>query len=218
MYAAITTMRLDLTGPAARDVPALLRDLVGRTCPAALAVGMLDATLLHLPPDRIVMIAIYDDEADAIAIASTVEETITTEFAGTVRWEQRVVGLLYHSLLPDESELTWRSRAQVLHATWSTWRVAPHLRSDEALERFIAWGRERFEPLLRQLGQLDALVIRSAEDTMAVLNLYPEPIEGQAGYRQVVAKVADFAAGNLELVEFQTGQAFDLAMLLARAV
>jgi len=49
VYAAITTMRLDLTGPAARDVPALLRDLVGRTCPAALAVGMLDATLLHLP-------------------------------------------------------------------------------------------------------------------------------------------------------------------------
>ena len=51
---------------------------------------------------------------------------------------------------------------------------------------------------------------------MAVLNLYPEPLKGQAGYQQVVAKVADFTAGNLDLVEIQTGQAFDLAMLLAR--
>jgi hypothetical protein len=129
-----------------------------------------------------------------------------------------VVGRLLHSVLPDESELLWRSNAQTLHAIWATWQVGPHLRSDEALERFVAWGRERFDSLLRQLGQLDALVIRYGEDSMAVLNLYAEPVEGQAGYRQMVAKVADFATGNLDLVEARTGEAYDLAMLLARTV
>src|SRR5689334_1955424 len=142
MYAAITTLTFDPASPAARDIPALLRNLVGRACPPALAAGMLDATLLHLPPDRLVMIAIYDTESDAVAIASTVERTITTEFAETLRWEQRVVGRLYQSVLPDESELIWRSKAQVLYGNWAIWQVSPHLRSDDALERFIAWGRE----------------------------------------------------------------------------
>jgi hypothetical protein len=218
VYAAITTLTFDPASPVARDIPALLRNLVGRTCPAALAAGMLDATLLHLPPDRVVMIAIYETEGEAISIASTVEQAITTEFPGRLTWQHRVVGRLLHSVLPDESELLWRSNAQTLHAIWATWRVGPHLRSDEALERFVAWGRERFDSLLRQLGQLDALVIRYGEDSMAVLNLYAEPVEGQAGYRQMVAKVADFATGNLDLVEARTGEAYDLAMLLARTV
>ena len=133
MYAAITTLTLDPTGPAAGDIPALLRDLVGRTCPAAFAAGMLDTTVLHLPPDRIVMIAIYDAEAGALAMSSTVEQTITSQFADTLRWEDRVVGLLFNSMLPDDSALTWRTEARVLHATWATWRVHPHLRSDKAL-------------------------------------------------------------------------------------
>ena len=73
------------------------------------------------------------------------------------------------------------------------------------------------QPTLPKFGQLDVLVlIRSAEDKMAVLNLYPEPLNQEAGYQQVVAKVAENTAGSLNLVEIQTGQAFDLAMLLAR--
>jgi hypothetical protein len=213
VYAAITTLTL---GPAADDIPALLRDLVGRTCPAAFAAGMLDTTVLHLPPDRIVMIAIYDAESGATAMSSTVKQTITSQFAETLRWENRVVGLLDNSVLPDESELTWRANAQVLHATWAIWQVRPHLYSDEALERFIGRGLERFEPFLRQFGLLDAIVIRYGVDKVAVLNLYAEPADGQAGYHQLIAQLADFTAGNLDRIEIKTGQAFDLAMLLTR--
>jgi hypothetical protein len=217
VYAAITTLTVTPMGPAG-DVSALLRSLVGRTCPAAFEAGMLDATVLHLPPDRIVMISIYDSETGAITMGPTVERTIITEFAGTLHWERRVIGYLYNALLPDESALAWRAGAPVMHATWAVWRVGPHLRTTEALERYIAEGYRRLEPMSRRLGLVDRLVIRYGNDELAVLNLYPEPVLGHAAYEEVNAVLADYAAGHIERIETRTGQAFDLAMLLARAV
>jgi hypothetical protein len=87
------------------------------------------------------------------------------------------------------------------------------LRPTEAFERYLAWTAVRFEPFLRQLNLIDALVIRHAEDEMLILNLYPDPVDGQAGYAAAAAKLAEHTEGNIARTETHTGRAFDLAKL-----
>ena len=127
-----------------------------------------------------------------------------------------MVGVLFHSLLPDESELAWRAEAQAMNATLATWWVSPEMRSDGDLERFIAEGYRRFEPKIRSLGLIDGMVIRYADDELVVLNLYADPIEGESAYAEAMTMVAEYAAGYMERIATQTGQAFDLPQLLAR--
>jgi hypothetical protein len=119
-------------------------------------------------------------------------------------------------VVPDEAELAWRARADTLHASWSTWRIGPAMRSDATLERFVAEGYRRFAPVIRRLGLIDMLMIRYGEDELAVLNLYADPVAGQAAYAEAGAAVAAYASGHFERIAVRTGQAFDLAMLLTR--
>jgi hypothetical protein len=183
---------------------------------AALGEGMLDAIMLHFPPDCVVGIAIYATVDDAFAAGRRTRDRVTAQCGTTLRQERRVVGVLFHSLLPDESELAWRAEAQAMNATLATWWVSPEMRSDGDLERFIAEGYRRFEPKIRSLGLIDGMVIRYADDELVVLNLYADPIEGESAYAEAMTMVAEYAAGYMERIATQTGQAFDLPQLLAR--
>ena len=64
---------------------------------------------------------------------------------------------------------------------------------------------------------LDGVTVVTAEDEVAILNLYADPVAGQAAYAEAVRAVADYTAGHMERISAQTGRAFDLAMLLGRA-
>jgi hypothetical protein len=196
IYATISTWTLDRELQDPQAVVALLRDLATGNAATMLAAGMLDAVALYLQPDCLIGIAIYATLAEAFAIGPQTRDQVTARCGTTLRRERRVVGVLFHSLLPDESDLAWRANAPEMYATWVTWRVGPELRSDEALERYIAEGYRHLEPTLRRLGLVDGMVIRYADDEMAVLNLYADPVQGHSGYQEAMSAVTEYAAGT----------------------
>jgi hypothetical protein len=216
MFASLSTWTLDPSLTDGAAVPALLRHRAQRDLPASLERGLLDTMLLSLPPDQVVEIAVYGTATDAHA-GGIVAQRIGADGAQTVRLHHHVIGQLLTAVLPDEDDLLWRAQVSELHATWAIWRVAPHLRRPGALERFVREGYERFTPLLRRLGLIDMLMVRTTEDEVAILNLYADPVVGQAAYAEAVAAVADYIAGHMERIATSTGKAFDLAMLLGRA-
>jgi hypothetical protein len=217
MHATITTWTLTPTAGDAGAVPGLFHALVARNLPVALDSGMLDALFLALPPDQVVGIAIYATAADAHAAGAVAAQRVTADFADTLQRTSRTVGQLLTAVLPDEGDLLWRAQVAEMQATWARWRLAPDLRPPGALERFIRDGYERFAPLARQLGLIDMLMIRTAADEVAILNLYADPVAGQAAYAAAVRAVTDFTTGHMERIAVQTGRAFELAMLIGRA-
>jgi hypothetical protein len=217
MYATVTTWTVTPKVGDAGAVPGLVRDLAARYVPIGLEIGLLDAILLHLPPDQVVAIAIYANATDAHAAGIAAAQRVPVDFADTLQRTSRHVGRLLTAVLPDERELMWRAKAPEMHATWARWRLCPHLHEAGALERFVRDGYARFAPLLRRLGLIDFLMIRTADDEVAILNLYADPVAGQAAYAEAVAAVADYTAGQMERIALHTGRAFDLSMLLARS-
>ena len=217
MYATITTWTLIPDVGDAGAVRALLTDMVARNVAVGLDLGLLDAILLHLPPDQVVAIAIYANVTDTHKAGIVAAPRIEADFGQTLRPVRRDVGPLLTSVLPDEADLTWRAHTAEMHAIWAIWRVAPHLRGAGALDRFVREGYARFSPLMRRLGLLDMLMVRTTEDEVAILTMYADPIVGQAAYTEAVAVVADYTEGHMERIATHTGQAFDLAMLISRA-
>ena len=217
MYASISTWTLDHSLTDGEPLPGLFHDLVVRNAAGALERGLLDTMLLSLPPDQIVEMAIYATVTDAHATGLVAAQREGAGGASLLRSHHRTVGRLLTAVLPDEADLTWRAHTAELHATWAIWRVAPHLRAAGALERFVREGYERFTPVLRQLGLLDMLMVRTTDEEVAILNLYADPVVGQAAYTEAVAAVAEYTEGHMERIATHTGQAFDLAMLISRA-
>jgi hypothetical protein len=216
MYATISTWTLIPRVGDTGAVPGLFRDLVARNLPVAIDSGMLDALFLELPPDQVVGIAIYATATDAQAAGAVAAQRVAADFADTLQRTRRQVGQLLTAALPDETDLLWRAHVAEMHATWAIWRVEPHLRSLGALERFVRDGYTRFATLLRRLGLIDMLMIRTAEDELAILNLYAQ--EGaRAANPEAIAAMREYTAGHVTRIASATGKAYDLAMLLGRA-
>jgi hypothetical protein len=217
MHATITTWSLIPDVGDAGAVRVLFTDMVAQNLAVGLELGLLDAILLHLPPDQVVAIAIYANVTDAHKAGIVAAPRIAADFGQTLRPVRRDVGQLLTAVLPHETELGWRAHVAEMHATWAIWRVAPHLRAAGALERFVREGYERFASMVRQLGLIDMLMIRLPDDELAILNLYADPVVGRAAYAEAVTAVADYTEGHMERIAAHTGRAFDLAMLISRA-
>jgi hypothetical protein len=217
VYASITTLRLNPAQRGPKRIVPLLRDFVRANRDVARAAGMLDAFLLHLPPEHLVAITCYATRAEVDAAEAVVRSQLgSTGLNAEFQLEHRVAGVVIDAVLPTRTDLTWRTHARSMFATLTTWRVGPALRSDAALEAYVSEGYRRFGSTLVQLGFGDGMVIRPAPDEMAVLHLYADRVSEEDAYRDAMADVEDFTAVQVQPIETRSGQAYDLAML-ARA-
>ena len=217
MYASITTLRLNPAQRGPKRIVPLLREFVRANRAVAIGAGMLDAILLHLPPEHLVAITCYATQAEVDAAEAVVPRQLhASGFDADFQFECRAAGVVIDAVLPTRTDLTWRKHARSMFATLTTWRVGPALRSDVALEAYVSEGYRRFGSTLVQLGFGDGMVIRSAPDEMAVLHLYADRVSEEDAYREATAAVDDFTAAQVQPIGTRSGQAYDLAML-ARA-
>jgi hypothetical protein len=218
MIAALSTWTLDAAARCDSAVTSLLREMVRTKVGLLRQAGMVDCFLLHLPPDEIVMIALYESIEDAAAAGPIAREGITASVGPRIQLQGRRTGLVMNSVHDSTEESGGfgqrRDEAKAMFATLASWHLGPTLRSLRALEHYIAEGTRRFHPLLRELGLIDALVIRLGEDEMEVLSLYEDPVDGQAAHQEALTAMAGYMEGQVELVRTRSGRAYDIPLLL----
>ena len=100
-------------------------------------------------------------------------------------------------------------------ASVTRWRISETVRDDAAFRGLMQSSLRRHVSILRDLGLLDIIVVRVAEDVFLAVTIYEEEAEGQAGWAASQVAFREDLMGNFELISRVAGPAYDLPQLLA---
>lgn len=99
-------------------------------------------------------------------------------------------------------------------ASVSRWRIDETVRDEAAFRGFLQSSLGKHVAILRDLGLLDIVVVRVADDVMLAVTIYEDEAEGQTGWTASQIAFRDDLNGKLELINRIAGPAFDLPQLL----
>ena len=102
-------------------------------------------------------------------------------------------------------------------ASVTRWRISESVRAEDTFRDFLQKSLGKHVAILRDLGLLDILVVRIADDVMLAVTIYEDEAEGQAGWTASQIAFKDDLRGKLELIGRVAGPAFDLPQLLDTA-
>jgi hypothetical protein len=223
MYAVVTTWRLHLTKSSDAERRDFIRGLVRRGISAAREQGVVDIVMIAVDPDLLIGISLFDSLEEALATRPVALAFVEDHYAETLELISRVTGQAYE--LADISDLNLalirqgrETRATAngpIFAHLATWRLEPSVRPPEDLLPFLRDVMAHRLPEMLELGLMDVLWVRTADDTVLVVRLteHPEALDVLYG-DDALAENAELLAGKAALVERSVGQAFDIPALL----
>jgi hypothetical protein len=100
-----------------------------------------------------------------------------------------------------------------MHASGSTWRLDESLKSEHAGENPAGGVLTQTLPVAREIGILDALIIRTATDRIVAVTVYDSQESADAAWAQASGPMSDLYASKLYLVDRVTGPARDMPEL-----
>lgn len=103
-----------------------------------------------------------------------------------------------------------------MYATVSTWRLHESVRSPDAYETFLREMIDSNIDLAREVGMIDAMMIRTGADTMIGVAVYETREEAEAAGPIARGRVGDKYADRLELISRVAGPARDMPDLSGR--
>lgn len=219
MYATVTTWRVRTTIHDDAEFDLLVHDLMAEGINVVRRAGVVDVFCIEAGPETLIAISIYETSDEAMASGPPVLKYMAEGFADRFELVSRVTGPVYeiaHFAPVDRSEAQqWRESAPVMYANVATWHLHPSIHGSEAFSAFVRQALDESLPFLRELGLLDAMGIRVAQDTLLVLRLFHDPSAFAALYsEEAMAAGQDLMAGKVELISQFTGRALDVLSAL----
>ena len=101
-----------------------------------------------------------------------------------------------------------------MQATISTWRIADAYQGDEDIPAMLRELIRENQADFRRLGLLDIMLIRSARETVTVVNVYEDDLDREAMQVETMRALGPALAGKPELLSREFGPAYDTADLL----
>ena len=100
-------------------------------------------------------------------------------------------------------------------ASVTRWRINESVREATAFHELLHTSLGKHVAILRDLGLLDIIVVRIADDVLLAVTIYEDEVEGQAGGAASQVAFRDDLLGKMELISRVAGPAFDLPQLLS---
>jgi hypothetical protein len=219
MHAVVTTWRLRLAARSP-DRDAFIRALVARGITAARAQGVVDVVMIVVEPDRLMAVSLFETLAEALATRPVALAFVLDQYTETLELISRVTGQAYE--LADVADLdisvVRQNRGPTsgeTHAQLTTWRLGPEMRSSDQLVEFLRMTVSSALPAMLEQGLTDVIGVRTADDTLLVIQLaqQPEALVAQPRTADLPDRLGRIA-GKGDLVESVTGRAFDIPTLL----
>jgi hypothetical protein len=215
MYATVTTWRVRATIHDDAEFDQLVRDLVSDGIDVVRQAGVLDVICIESGPETLIVVSLYETPDEAMASGPPVLKYVAEGFADRFELVSRVTGPVYeiaHFAPVDQSEAQqWRESTPAMYANVATWHLHPSIHGSDAFAGFVRQALDESLPFLRELGLLDAMGIRVAQDTLLVLRLFHDPSAFAALYsEEAMAASQDLIAGKVELISQSTGRALDI--------
>lgn len=103
-----------------------------------------------------------------------------------------------------------------MYASVSTWRLDESIQGDPAYSEFVGSVLLRTLPMARDIGILDALVIRTRADRIVAVTVYDDEAAAEAAWVQASGPMRDLYAGKISLIDRVAGPADDMPQLTGR--
>ena len=97
-----------------------------------------------------------------------------------------------------------------MYASLSTWHLDDSIQDDSAYEGFVRDILRKTLPTARDIGILDAVVVRTAPDTIVAVSLYDTEDAADAAWQQTVGSMQNLYDSKMTLVSRTTGRADDM--------
>ena len=104
-----------------------------------------------------------------------------------------------------------------MYASVSTWRLDASIQEASAYASFVRGVLLLTLPTARDLGILDALVIRTAVDTIVAVTVYDTEVAAAEAWRRVTGPMSDLYGDLISLVARVAGPASDMPQLTGQA-
>ena len=223
MYAVVTTWRLHLTKTSDTERQDFIRGLVRRGISAAREQGVIDVVMIAVDPDLLIGVSLFETLEEALATRPVALAFVANHYAENLELISRVTGQAYEladisdldvALIRQARETHGASRQQMV-AHLATWRLEPPVRPPDELLPFLREVMSHRLPEMLELGLMEALWVRTSDDTVLVVRLTDHPEALDVLYSDdTLAESAQLLAGKAALVERSVGQAFDIPSLL----
>ena len=216
MYATVITWRLRESVRDEDAYDAFLREMVSRNIDFARRVGMLDALLMHVEPDMMIGIAVYESAEEA-AEASSIARDMRITYEDSVEFVDRVGGPMNDMpSLPGRPSPTDTDGAPPTYASISTWRLAEALRDDSVFDAYVKQVMEQNVELANEVGLLDVMVIRVSEEIIMTVGMYESREAVEAAIQRSTRLYQERFASDIELLDRKFGRAVDIPQVTGR--
>jgi hypothetical protein len=100
-----------------------------------------------------------------------------------------------------------------MYASISTWHLDESIRDEAAYEDFVGSVLNKALPTSRELGILDALLVRVADDTFVAVTVFDSAEAADAVWQQAIGPQSILYSEKITLVNRVTGHAVDMPEL-----
>lgn len=218
MYASVSQWDLDPSLDTMAARAAFLKDLADVGIRHARETGVVDLIWIDIEPNRLVSVALFEDLADIDEYAQRSRTLLEKHRADKIRFVSREVGEVFEPhLLLAQVQPPLRTRTSdvgSLCAYLARWRMDPSLHPPGALRAWLQDFWANNEDFLKELEVLDRMVIRTAEDELLVVNLYPEGSPGLQRYKEAAERRPHITTGRVTFIDGIEGRAYDMPALL----
>jgi hypothetical protein len=216
MYATVITWRLHESIRDEDAYDAFLREMVGRNIDFARRVGMLDALMMHVEPDTMIGIAVYESAEEAAAAAPIASDMKVT-YESALEFVDRVGGPMNDMpSLPGRPSPTETDGALPTYASISTWRLAESLRDEAVFDAYVKRVMEQNVALANEVGLLDVMVIRVSEETIMTVGMYESREAVEAAIQRSTRLYQERFVSDIELLDRKFGRAVDIPQVTGR--
>jgi hypothetical protein len=109
--------------------------------------------------------------------------------------------------------LTDQAGARPMYASLSTWQLDESIQGEPAYAEFVGSVLLRELPTARDIGLLDALVIRTGADRIVAVTLYETEDAAEAGWSQAFGPMRELYASKISFIERVAGPADDMPQI-----
>ena len=103
-----------------------------------------------------------------------------------------------------------------MYASVSTWLLDESIQSESAYTKFVGGVLLQTLPTARELGILDAFVIRVGVDRIVAVTVYDSEDAAEASWQQANGPMRDLYGSKIELIDRIAGPADDMPQLTSR--